>query len=828
MIKKLLLLLWVFLPVLAFAQPSNDDCANATLITPGSTIECVSSVNVSLQNATASALPVSCDGVADDDVWYRFTAINDRHSITTSNLTGTSSALRFEIFSGSCTGTLVTCGTAINTTILVDGLTAGTEYYIRIFTFITSTNPNPAITFDLCITTPPNSISINTTQYSVTQLVEEVLMPQTGFTISNITSYTGINVAATEPNGIGYFIRNGTDFPFENGVVLSSGNAVLAEGPNLTTQNGGAANWPGDTDLDAFLPGGNQVTRNATKLEFDFVPDVNQLNFNFLFASEEYGLYQCFYGDLIGIFLTDNATGITTNLAVVPFTNTPISTGSVRNAAYNSPGNTCPSANPAYFDAYYPQGTMTAATNFNGLTVAFTTEMPELEPGHSYHIKFVVADYVDAAFDSALFIQASTSEVPVQEIIVNGPESYYACDDNNDGYANFDLDTLIPQYLNGITPAGDYAVTFHQTHVDAVIDANPLPLSYTNIEAYGQTVYVRIESTEDPENYVIVYLSLATTPVPSVATDTINTLYTCIGVPVDVTVNVVNIPNIEQYQVTYHATIEDASENLNPFADPSAVVLTGSNNSVWVRVQNNDNIVCYEIIQQPIEYWEQYVTISISGTQAAVVFGNGIDPGNYSFSLDGTIQNGPAFSGLEYGEHIVTITNIGCGTVVALSFLILPDAPLGEATQTFTEGQTLADLEVEGPNIQWYATETGDTALAEETLLEDGETYYATQSANGYESTQRLAVTVNQVAGLATNIAQTLKYYPGPGHTSIIIENSHAIKTVTLYNTLGQMIYTAGINNNNTAIDISALAKGVYLLKIAADNGATTFRILIE
>ena len=830
MIKKLLLLLWALLPVLALAQPSNDDCANAILITPGSTTECTSTVTASLQNATASSFPVNCDGVADDDVWYYFTAINDRHSITTSNLTGTSSALRFEIFSGSCTGTLVTCGTAINSTILVDGLTTGTNYYIRIFTFITTPNPDPAITFDLCIATPPNSILVSTTQYSIPQLVEQVLMPQTGFTISNITSYTGTSVTASEPNGIGYFTSNGTDFPFNNGIVLSSGNAVLAEGPNLNVQNSGSNAWIGDTDLNAFVPGGNLVTHNATKLEFDFVPDVNQLNFNFLFASEEYGMFQCFYGDLIGIFLTDNATGITTNLAVVPDTDTPISTGSVRNAAYNPPGNTCASANAAYFDTYYPQGTMTAATNFNGLTVAFTTEMPELEPGHSYHIKFVVADYADTIYDSALFIQASIPEEPEEEIIVNGPEYNYACDDNNDGYATFDLGAATQEYVAGITPTGEYTITYYSTHVDAVIEANPLPLYFNNTTAYGQTLYVRIESVENPENYVIAFLFLNTSPLPSIAPDTLDTLYTCTGVPVDVTVNMANIPNIEQYQVTYYATIDDASQELNPLAYPSAAIIDDNSTWVWIRVENTGNDAgCYELILQPIESWTQYVTISTDGSQAAVVFENGIDPAEYIFTLNGILQNGPVFSGLEFGEHVVSVTNADCSNVVVdFSFLILPDAPLGATSQTFTEGQTLADLELEGQNIQWYATETGDTTLAGETLLEDGETYYATQSANGYESIQRLAVTANQVAGIAANIVQNLKYYPGPEYNSVIIENSATIKTVTIYNTLGQMINTTGINSNKTAIDVSTLAKGIYLLNIAADNGTITVKILRE
>lgn len=71
-----------------------------------------------------------------------------------------------------------------------------------------------------------------------------------------------------------------------------------------------------------------------------------------------------------------------------------------------------------------------------------------------------------------------------------------------------------------------------------------------------------------------------------------------------------------------------------------------------------------------------------------------------------------------------------------------PAAPTGAASQTFCSGATVAQLNATGTAVQWYATPTGGSPLANTTLLINGSTYYATQTVNGLVSVNRLAVTV--------------------------------------------------------------------------------------
>ena len=103
-----------------------------------------------------------------------------------------------------------------------------------------------------------------------------------------------------------------------------------------------------------------------------------------------------------------------------------------------------------------------------------------------------------------------------------------------------------------------------------------------------------------------------------------------------------------------------------------------------------------------------------------------------------------------------------------------PNPPTGNATQAFcpTENATLANLIVTGQNIKWY--NAAGTLLPITTSLTNGQIFYATQTVNGCESTQNLAVTViisNDVVP-ATNYA-TIFCNPSVGNTAIINLSSY-------------------------------------------------------
>lgn len=147
---------------------------------------------------------------------------------------------------------------------------------------------------------------------------------------------------------------------------------------------------------------------NATVLEFDFTSVSLQFDLDFVFASEEYGNYQCEFSDAFAFLLTNLTTGVTTNLAVVPNTTLPISVVTIRDFLYNS---SCTSENPEYFGRFNGGSNSTSSpTNFNGQTILMTASSI-LTPNNPYHIKLVIADRGDNKSDSAIFIAADSFNV---------------------------------------------------------------------------------------------------------------------------------------------------------------------------------------------------------------------------------------------------------------------------------------------------------------------------------------------------------------------------------------------------------------------------------
>ena len=78
---------------------------------------------------------------------------------------------------------------------------------------------------------------------------------------------------------------------------------------------------------------------------------------------------------------------------------------------------------------------------------------------------------------------------------------------------------------------------------------------------------------------------------------------------------------------------------------------------------------------------------------------------------------------------------------VAITVTITPAPEVADDSQEFCEAGTVADLLPADATIKWYSANTGGTALAATTALEDGVMYYASQTANGCESMTRTGVT---------------------------------------------------------------------------------------
>lgn len=464
------------------------------------------------------------------------------------------------------------------------------------------------------------AITVSTNTYTVPQMVNTVLINSPCVSATNITWKTGTNFGSV--NGIGFFQNTNPNFPMQSGVILSTGNAVNAVGPNTTALNDGNNIWPGDANLESTLlqAGIPMSSVNATILEFDFTPISPTFSFDFLFASEEYGNFQCQFSDAFAFLLTNTTTGLTTNLAVVPSTNLPISVVTIRDFLYNS---SCPSANVQYFGSY--NGGSAAASspvNYNGQTKLLNASAT-LVPNTAYHIKLVIADRSDKSSDSAIFISSDTFNIG-QDVL--GPD---------------------------VTTASTTAPCFGETYV---LNSNLNPSNYTfSWTKDGVTISGETSANlniSEPGTYGITYTNIISGCQPvsdvvnivyqdQIVAGTPNDLYRCDTGAATYTYNLsINTPVViaglnPSTQISYHATSGEA--NLGTNALPANYTGTPGQ-TIYVRVKNATNscyiVKSFKLQTSPAPIANQPPNLTKC---AASTFGN--SPFNLS-SQNGAILNG--------------------------------------------------------------------------------------------------------------------------------------------------------------------------------------------
>lgn len=188
-----------------------------------------------------------------------------------------------------------------------------------------------------------------------------------------------------------------TGLPFASGLVLTTGDATGAAGPNDNHSRSANLGLPGDPVLSGLI---GASTFDASSLSFSFRfgdgSSGGDIAFRFVFASEEYHEYVGQFNDLFS-FEIDGV-----NRALVPSTTLPVGVNSI-NATSNS--------------SYFVDNAQPGASynlQYDGLTTLLVASATGLGPGvHQATIR--IADAGDAVLDAAVFIETPSfmlSETP--------------------------------------------------------------------------------------------------------------------------------------------------------------------------------------------------------------------------------------------------------------------------------------------------------------------------------------------------------------------------------------------------------------------------------
>jgi gliding motility-associated-like protein len=218
------------------------------------------------------------------------------------------------------------------------------------------------------------------------------------------------NITITCPSGgAGIFASTGTNLGMNAGIVLTSGGAAGVIGPNSSPSFTGAGTGPGDAALNAIIS--PLTTHDACILEFDAYVTSDTLVFNYVWGSEEYEEYVTGYNDVFALFIFGPGITGTQNIAIVPGTlSTPVSIFNV-NCTANSSYYICNDSASSTYGGVCTTGcpALNSATTleYDGFTRVLQAKEP-VQRCNTYHLKLAVADAVDGALDSGIFIEANS------------------------------------------------------------------------------------------------------------------------------------------------------------------------------------------------------------------------------------------------------------------------------------------------------------------------------------------------------------------------------------------------------------------------------------
>lgn len=595
-------------PIMFITPAENTTCNSATTLKVNPSVECIDSAQGLVSKNNQGNLPtVSCTtATVIDEVWYDFTATKTTHFIKYKNkgwVTGVYLTVYSENICNTTSEELICSSVNNNSLVVVNNLIVGNKYKIRISN--TDENWNNFTSFNICVLTPENYIKTSTNEFTNEELVKDILIKNECAEIDNISWKTGTNYNddntnpdSVNPNGIGYFNQNASKFPFKDGIILSTGDVLKAPGPKYTTRSSGNENWLGDQDLKEiiapFNPRPDTELLNASLLEFDFKAITNKISFNFIFASDEYGSFQCGFSDAFAFILTDLETNEKKNLAVVPNTNIPVSVTTIRNKEFNED---CESENEQYFSKYTDNGTdasaLSATINFRGFTIPLTAQS-EVVPGRKYHIKLVIADSRDSSNDSAVFLEGGSFDI---------------------GKIDFGDDKLIKnktalcseESLELDTKLSAEFFDFQWFKDNVLIEAENNP-KYTATQSGTFVVKAQVKGSDCFISDTIKIEKRAPINLQKVTNPEICTLKNIIP-QIDLTTIenelLSGLENKKNFTVTYYKSQEDAQEEKNPIENKRNFLPNTLPTKIFVRVKDKEfgcfSVTSFDLIKKDTE-----------------------------------------------------------------------------------------------------------------------------------------------------------------------------------------------------------------------------------
>ncbi len=538
------------------------------------------------------------------------------------------------------------------------------------------------------------------------------------------------------------------------GIALTSGNSNLislgmatnpgqsnsfSKGYNSSTPGELRKSTAGMNDMNILAGAVNWF--NGAVLEFDFTPTGDSVVFRYVFGGEEYSdntnftNYQCSaFNDKFGFLISgpgisggDSYDNDAKNIARLN-NGSEVGINSVNNGTVGSSG----TPNGAYIcegaNDDWVQGTPSPeflgtipGTALNGNTIPLYAAQGGLTPGATYHIKLLICDATDGAYDAIVYLEAGSFISPSPTLTLNANPSTL-CDGESTWVVATTTDLVTPityEWSNGETHTTNNPTDSIQVSPSLTTTYN-ITVTDGMMATYNDSFEITVSPLTTPAfNAVGPYCSgdlipnllttstNGTTGTWSPAIDNTQTvLYTF-------TPNAGQCSNNTTLSITVNPTIIPTFDAVGPYCNGDIIssLPTTSNNGVdgtWSPAINNTNTTLYTFTPAVGECATSQ-TLTIDITQPTLPTFDAVDPyctGDIISALPTTSNNGidgawsPAIDNMATTIYTFTPTAGQCATSTTLTIIVNSPGtvPTFDAVGPYCNGDAISALPITSNN----------------------------------------------------------------------------------------------------------------------------------
>ncbi len=131
-----------------------------------------------------------------------------------------------------------------------------------------------------------------------------------------------------------------------------------------------------------------------------------------------------------------------------------------------------------------------------------------------------------------------------------------------------------------------------------------------------------------------------------------------------------------------------------------------------------------------------------------------------------------------------------------------------------------------GSELTWVDQPTNPCGLFTTASIEAeaGVTYYL--FAFTIQPYSNVVINASTVLGISENVIAGFKFYPNPVTNELNLSAKNTIDQVSIFNLIGQKVYSEKIDNTKSTINLSFLQKGMYVMTVTSEGNTASYKII--